>query len=209
MALAFERPTRTIVSPLRSSSITELHASRKPNLWGSLLGRVDQSASTRQQLIDLLLDECASGGVKAKPDRQAIELLMDQLELQSPVKSTAASSQLQKTWQVVYTTEKEINFFLDAEISNEILQVIDGRSLRNVIPFVKGGSFSVNGRLEPDPQGVRTEFEFESAMLDLGRWGSYKLPPVGKGWFDTIYLDDNLRIDRNSRNDLLICKAVS
>ena len=80
--------------------------------------------------------------------------------------------------------------------------------LRNEIPFIKGGSFCVEGRLAiPDDGGVRTEFEFTTAILNLGAWGEYRLPPVGKGWFDTIYLDDSLRIDCNSRQDILICIA--
>lgn len=58
----------------------------------------------------------------------------------------------------------------------------------------------------PDPEGIRTNFEFESATLDLGKW-KLELPPVGKGWFDTIFLDDTLRIDTNSRDDILICRA--
>jgi hypothetical protein len=67
----------------------------------------------------------------------------------------------------------------------------------------------VKGRLTiAEPQGIRTDFEFESATLDLGKWGSYALPPVGKGWFDTIYLDENLRVDINSRDDILICTSV-
>jgi len=41
--------------------------------------------------------------------------------------------------------------------------------------------------------------------LDLVRFGKYSFPPVGSGWFDTIYLDEELRCDVNSRNDILIC----
>ena len=54
---------------------------------------------------------------------------------------------------------------------------------------------------------MRTNFKFKNASLDLGRWGEYNFPPVGEGWFDTIYLDEGLRIDTNSRDDILICRA--
>ena len=78
--------------------------------------------------------------------------------------------------------------------------------MQNTIPFVNGGSLGVQGTIQPDPTNpLRTNFEFESATLDLAKWGSYNLPPIGKGWFDTIYLDDELRVDENSRNDILIC----
>jgi hypothetical protein len=107
-----------------------------------------------------------------------------------------------------WTTEKEINVFNDWGISGTISQTIDGRDLLNMIPFRRGGSFGVKGRLTiPDPDGIRTDFEFESATLDLGKFGSYQLPPIGKGWFDTIFLDDDLRVDVNSRDDILICTA--
>ena len=30
------------------------------------------------------------------------------------------------------------------------------------------------------------------------------LPPVGKGWFDNLYVDDTLRVARDSRGDTLV-----
>lgn len=111
-----------------------------------------------------------------------------------------------------WTTEKEINFFLEKGISptGSIYQIIiiDGTILENCIPFQKGGFFGVKGALSiPDPAGTRTDFVFSEATLDVGKWGVYRFPPVGKGWFETIYLDDDLRVDVNSRNDILICTA--
>lgn len=187
------------------------------NPFGSLLGLADRkesasSSSTRrrQQLLDELLKECTTRNENKKPDRSAIERLIDQLQDMSPVTATAASPQLQKRWKLIYTTEKEINFFLDFGIATEIYQTIDGATLQNAIPFENGGSFGVEGTLRvPDARGVRTEFEFAAATLNLGKWGEYRLPPVGQGWFDTVYLDDSLRIDRNSRNDILICQAAA
>lgn len=41
-----------------------------------------------------------------------------------------------------------------------------------------------------DAMLCRTNFKFKNAELDLGKWGVYNFPPVGEGWFDTIYLDD-------------------
>ena len=67
------------------------------------------------------------------------------------------------------------------------------------------GAVAVN-----DSNPLRTDFEFTTAKLDCGV--SFipvlDLPPVGKGWFDTVYLDDELRVDTNSRNDILICLAA-
>lgn len=137
----------------------------------------------------------------------------------SPITDTATSPLLQRKWKMVWTTEKEINFFVNVGWSNDITQLIadNGRLLENKIVFcnIPGGYLGVTGKLSVDEDNVavaapdssrrRTQFVFTSATLDLGRWGSFPIPPVGKGWFDTLYLDDDLRIDINSRNDILIC----
>ena len=78
-----------------------------------------------------------------------------------------------------------------------------------MIPFKRGGSFGVSGSIGPsESNSLRTIFKFKSATLDLGKFGSYNLPPVGEGWFDTVYLDEGLRVDLNSRSDILVCTPV-
>ena len=107
-----------------------------------------------------------------------------------------------------WTTEKEINVFSDFNISGDITQTIKSGSLVNYIPFRKGGGFGVQGSVIPDENlGERTNFKFESASIDLG-WLKFSIPPLGEGWFDTIYLDDDLRVDVNSRDDILICTPL-
>lgn len=74
--------------------------------------------------------------------------------------------------------------------------------LENYIPFVNGGGFGVTGEICPatlisgssNEELRRTEFVFKTAKLDLGDWGVYNFPPVGEGWFDTIYLDEGRMI---------------
>lgn len=107
-----------------------------------------------------------------------------------------------------WTTEKEINVFTDFGISDVVTQTIDGALLENFIEFRKGGGLRVSGDLSvPEQGGKRTNFKFTTATLDLGRWGTYKIPPVGEGWFETVYLDKELRVDCNSRDDILICTS--
>ena len=99
---------------------------------------------------------------------------------------------------------------MEKGISTRIEQRLsDGKVLENWIPFVRGGGFGVTGSIQPavNGDGLRTEFKFESAKLDIGKWGKYNFPPLGEGWFDTVYLDEELRIDLNSRNDILICRG--
>ena len=105
----------------------------------------------------------------------------------------------------VWTTEKEINVFSDWNISGDITQTVTANSLENYIPFQKGGGLSVAGALNADEDiSERTNFEFTSATIDFA-WFKFSAPPIGKGWFDTVYLDEELRVDLNSRDDILIC----
>lgn len=156
----------------------------------------------RKELKDRLQQECE------KNDRQKIEEIIAELQQLTPTPNSASSMLLQRKWLLAWTTEKEINLFIDWNLSGDIYQTIDGSVLENNIPFLKGGYLGVKGDLSAEADGIRTNFVFTEATLDLGRWGSFKIPPVGKGWFDTVYLDEELRVDTNSRNDILICRPT-
>ena len=183
-----------------------------PNAKGGEAGGTN--AAKREGLKEALLDECRSdsgGNMKAK--RARVENIIDELAPLSPIVDTATSPELQREWLMAFTTEKEINFFVDLGItpSSGVSQTIDGTTLGNLIEFKRGGGLSVSGELsaaETEGDGeprLRTNFVFTEANLDLGRWGSFKIPPVGEGWFETLYLDNTLRVDINSRDDILIC----
>jgi hypothetical protein len=83
--------------------------------------------------------------------------------------------------------------------------VIDTASerLQNVITFPPDGSFVVDSSLVvTGPQ--RCEFKFRAASLNRPHDESWKVPPFGKGWFDTVYVDNKIRIARDIRGDTLI-----
>jgi len=168
------------------------------------------------ELKKALLTECRTNN--GSNNRAEIEVLIQELKEIRPIDGTAMSPLLQKEWLLVWTTEKEINLFIDWNISGDITQTIQNNVLTNDIQFQKGGSLSVIGSLsevtntDSDDDNnsnslIRTNFEFESATLDLAKWGSYNFPPLGKGWFDTVFLDEELRVDLNSRDDILICTS--
>lgn len=159
-------------------------------------------AQRRKELKELLQQECENN------NRQKIEGIIAELQQVNPTPDSAKSPLLQRKWLLIWTTEKEINLFIDWNLCGDIYQTIDGTMLENMIPFQRDGYFGVKGALSAEGDGVRTNFEFNEATLDLGRWGSFKIPPVGKGWFDTLYLDNQLRVDTNSRNDILICRPM-
>jgi PAP_fibrillin len=186
------------------------------NKWWSQLGIGDDKSASlsrqREQCKDDLLVECAAAdkdGLEQR--REAIDAAIAALAKVSPIADTASSRALQQTWHLVWTTEKEINLFLDKGWSTDISQTIRDGILTNCIPFVQDrGSFDVVGRLYrlDSDTPVRTRFEFQSATLRIKAL-SVPLPPVGKGWFDTVYLDDTFRVDVNSRNDILICQSMA
>eukprot|EP00565_Helicotheca_tamesis_P000773 CAMPEP_0185734670 /NCGR_PEP_ID=MMETSP1171-20130828/23166_1 /TAXON_ID=374046 /ORGANISM="Helicotheca tamensis, Strain CCMP826" /LENGTH=217 /DNA_ID=CAMNT_0028404731 /DNA_START=77 /DNA_END=730 /DNA_ORIENTATION=+ len=167
----------------------------------------------RAVLKEKIFAACQSKNEDESNKREKIEALIEEISPLSPVVGTARSPLLQKEWLLVWTTEKEINFFLDWNIGGQISQSINNDQLGNMIEFKKGGGLGVTGELsfpdeDDDELGIRTNFKFTTASLDLGRWGKYDLPPVGEGWFDTVYLDEELRIDTNSRDDILICTPL-
>lgn len=180
----------------------------------SIFQKSDESSSrvgNRKEIENAkskLLLSCREG----ERNRNVIEDLISELESLSPMQGTAKSGNLQREWKMEWTTEKEINIFIDWKISNNVYQTISGKELKNGIEFQNGGGLFVSGSLsipEDDMhEGKRTNFKFTTALLDLGKWGTYTIPPVGEGWFETIYLDDNLRVDTNSRNDILICTCA-
>jgi len=165
----------------------------------------------RESLKAALLEACRNPATKNKKQQRAtVEALMEELQQVNPTTSTASSLLLQRRWALEWTTEKEINFFLDVGLSNQITQTISTTTIGNRIEFVRAGGFYVDGILSiPDPKGCGTDFEFITATCNLGeRWGQYTFPPVGSGWFETLYLDDTLRVDINSRSDILICTPL-
>jgi len=195
-------------SQLQRSSETQLSAFQGFDLVGAIFNnrpnvvKIDKDYEERERLKADLLNTCRQPKVK----RAQVEEKIAALVPFSPTKNSAASPLLQKEWILTWTTEKEINFFLDFGIASEVSQTIKGRELGNLIAFERGGCLSVSGTLTvSEDAAIRTEFKFDKATLDLAKWGTYEFPPVGEGWFDTIYLDGTLRVDTNSRDDILIC----
>jgi PAP_fibrillin len=189
------------------------------NVFDSFWSRTNKpkqkdSASIKNDLLTL----CDNKEDDMATKRIQVRSMLDALTAASPISATAASLKLAKKWQVLWTTEKEINIFLDQGWATNIYQVIDNNkgTIENSIPLVNDrGSFVVQGTIVPS-NDRRTEFVFTAATwtIAFNLWKNpkqtvqIKLPPVGSGWFDTLYLDDTLRVDINSRNDILVCRPV-
>mmetsp|Transcript_35269 Transcript_35269/g.85376 ORF Transcript_35269/g.85376 Transcript_35269/m.85376 type:complete len:286 (-) Transcript_35269:62-919(-) len=130
-------------------------------------------------------------------------------------------------WDLLYTTEKEVNFFKtswpfkDALTSiTQTLDLYDDGIINNSINFNGGKSyFAVDGTVrpagaadredenssnDPDTAGYvvdRVEFTFTKATICFNENFKFETPPVGAGWFDTLWCDGTYRLSYDSRGD--------
>lgn len=128
--------------------------------------------------------------------------------------STTNGSYASATWELLWTTEKETLFILKnaglfGTSAGPVYQVVDMQAgyLQNVITFPPEGAFVVNSSVAPVGQ-QRVDFQFNAAGLHLPEGRRLGLPPFGKGWFDNLYLDQDLRISVDSRGDTLVTRRV-
>lgn len=116
---------------------------------------------------------------------------------------------LSGAWRMLWTTEKEQLFVVEkahlfGTEAGDILQVIDVASgtLNNVITFPPTGMFLVDSTIQIE-SAQRVNFEFIRASLRIGDW-KIPIPSLGKGWFESVYLDDKIRVAKDIRGDYLI-----
>ena len=119
-------------------------------------------------------------------------------------------------WELIYTTEKEINFFKTSwpfakvSIITQELELTDTQTVNNNIRFEGGGKFAVSGDtkiVDGDDEYDRVAFEFTDAKALV--WGKeVQLPPIGIGWFDTMYCNEDFRLSRDSRGDWSVFRRI-
>jgi len=172
-----------------------------------------KGAKTNPLLKDLesLIQE--SGNGPSQDMKAKIKSLMTDI---SESRQGDQRKSLSGQWELIFTTEKEVNFFKTswpfAKVS-AITQEIDpygSCTVDNLISFEGGGEFAVTGTVSPtksDSEYDRVEFEFKSAVVRA--WDrELALPPVGAGWFDTMYCDSTYRLSRDNRGDWSVFKRL-
>ncbi|XVF22604.1 hypothetical protein REPUB_Repub12eG0185700 [Reevesia pubescens] len=201
----------TLSSPLMS---LKTKVKRRPNpkiVCSSSI--TTQSQSAKEDLLNLISDQ--DRGLKTQKDpkkRDAIVKAIDAMAILGRDTVTTSDS-LSATWRLLWTTEKEQLFIIEKAYlfgtqTGDVLQVIDvnKKTLNNVITFPPDGVFFVRSTIEI-ASSQRVNFKFTSAVLRGRNW-EIPLPPFGQGWFETVYLDDEIRVVKDIRDDYLIVERA-
>ena len=142
---------------------------------------------------------------------------MDALVAASP--PSRSTTLLSGCWRLLWTSERETLFLLRNGIpfvgeAAESYQTIDLKTstLANYILFGEQegqeAAFSVLASCAAS-SAARCDFEFtQAAFTPSAKTDAFRFAPFGKGWFDTVYLDEMLRVSRDSRGDTLIVERV-
>ncbi|KAI5564261.1 hypothetical protein POPTR_014G058400v4 [Populus trichocarpa] len=168
-----------------------------------------QSQSAKQHLLTLISDQ--HRGLKTQNDPIKRSSIIQAIDAMADLgKDTVTTDDsLSATWRLLWTTEKEQLFIIEkaplfGTQAGDVLQVIDveKRTLNNVITFPPDGVFFVRSSIEVS-SSQRVNFRFTSAVLRGKNW-EIPLPPFGQGWFESLYIDEEIRVVKDIRGDYLV-----
>lgn len=168
-----------------------------------------QSQSAKRHLLRLISDQ--ERGIRTQKDPARRASIVEAIDAMAVIgrDTVTTGGSLSATWRLLWTTEKEQLFIVEnarlfGTRAGDVLQVIDveNRTLNNVITFPPDGVFFVRSDIEI-ASAQRVNFRFTSAVLRGKNW-EIPLPPFGQGWFETVYLDDEIRVVKDIRGDYLV-----
>nr|GMD62448.1 probable plastid-lipid-associated protein 11 [Ipomoea batatas]GME21425.1 probable plastid-lipid-associated protein 11 [Ipomoea batatas] len=197
--------TPTSFAPYNSNS------ARSPTVTRFSL--TDRSLTAKDNLLRLISDQ--DRGLRTQSDSQKLSQIVSAIDdVAAAGRDTVTTgTSLSATWRLLWTTEKEQLFIIkNAPLfgtrAGDVLQVIDveNMTLNNVITFPPDGVFFVRSNIEV-ASSQRVNFRFTSAVL-RGKGWEFPLPPFGQGWFDTVYLDDEIRVVKDIRGDYLVVERA-
>jgi len=191
-----------------STSVARERARTRPRMRATDTNRDDDDATTTTRLRTLLAR--SNRGVDADEEaRRAIERAIDALADDGDDGRTN-ERRAHGRWRLEYTTEKETLFLLGLDrAATRAYQTIDGDAgrLRNEVIYQRGNTeivFTVDASIETVSE-KRVRFAFTSASIRFGDSVRVPIPPVGEGWFENVYVDEDIRVSRDSRGDTLVC----
>ncbi|XP_030468526.2 probable plastid-lipid-associated protein 11, chloroplastic [Syzygium oleosum] len=172
-----------------------------------------QPDSAKQRLLSLIAGQ--ERGLRTQRDPAALSSIVEAIVAVAALGrgDVTTGASLSATWRLLWTTEKEQLYIIEnarwfGTAAGDVLQVIDveEKALSNVITFPPDGVFFVRSDIEI-ASSQRVNFRFTSAVL-RGRSWEVPLPPFGQGWFENVYLDDEIRVAKDIRGDYLIVERA-
>ncbi|KDP28812.1 hypothetical protein JCGZ_14583 [Jatropha curcas] len=168
-----------------------------------------QSQSAKRHLLTLISDQDRGLKTQKDPEKRATIIQAIDAIAETGKGTVTTGNSLSATWRLLWTTEKEQLFIIEkaplfGTQAGDVLQVIDveKKTLNNVITFPPDGVFFVRSNIEI-ASSQRVNFRFTSAVLRGKNW-EIPLPPFGQGWFQSVYLDGDLRVAKDIRGDYLV-----
>ena len=159
----------------------------------------------------------ARGTSCSKEEKQRVECLVDDLmiavDASNMNRDFATSPIVSGKWRLEYTTEAELLSLMGnpETVVTQSINMNNRGFLQNYVGFAggwcDGWEFTVDSSISG--QGMRSSFEFSSAKLVIPSPPlKIPLPPVGKGWFDNLYVDDTIRVNRESRGNTVVYSRI-
>ncbi|CAA0842707.1 Probable plastid-lipid-associated protein 11 [Striga hermonthica] len=198
-------------------AISNFSLPRRRSARVTRLSRTDQSQSpsvdAKRHLLRLIADQ--DRGLKTQSDTQRLSQIIEAVDSLAATSrgSVTTGESLSDTWRMLWTTEKEQLFIVkNAPVfgtsAGDVLQVInvEQKTLNNVITFPPDGVFFVRSEIQV-ASAQRVNFRFTSVVL-RGKGWEFPLPPFGQGWFESVYIDDEIRVVKDIRQDYLIVERA-
>ena len=161
------------------------------------------SSGTLDELISIASSDDRGIGSTRRPETESI---IDRLLLEEEEKNTKNNNfSVSARWKLLWTSERETLFLLETFQNSLAYQTINEKekTLRNAVEFSGGNTFLVESEIEILDER-KVNFTFLSAGLKFSNGFTLPVPPVGKGWFDNVYVGERYRVARDSRGDTLI-----
>ena len=198
----------------RASPRTRARVGCRAGLFDAF-GRGSGTKKAKDEVLRLAREQ--RRGVGHSPeDRAEMEAAVDALIASrgNGGRANTRPSVLTADWRLAWTSENETLFLLEkfpggvgrAPITQAYQRIdVDAGTLRNEVVFSNGNAFVVDSVIEVTDE-TRVDFRFTGAKLNLAApvEASLPLPPFGRGWFDNVYVDGELRVARDSRGDTLV-----
>jgi len=121
---------------------------------------------------------------------------------------------LQGDWDLIYTTEADVHAALKLLPSADVGQRVDltqGRIQNRILTGQNGLGLRAGAPLTVK-NGRRIVYNFDVFTFCFGSGLElpYKLGKKGPGgWTETVYLDKDIRVQRNSRRDVLVLRRLA